>query len=78
MLTQILEILNIFLVILICNSSYLFIGWFSSDELFLVRLYSMEDMVLNLSDNVSSNERNNIYSDIIYFASVPSVNGNFV
>ena len=77
MLSQILEMLNLFLVILISNSSYLFIGWFSSDELFLVRPYSMENMLLNLSDNMSSNERNNIYSDIIYFASVPSVNGDF-
>ena len=37
----------------------------------------MENMLLNLSDNMSSNERNNIYSDIIHFASVPSVNGDF-
>ena len=65
MLNQILEILKLFLVILISNSSYLFIGWFSLDELFLVRSYSMENMLLNLSDNMSSNERNNIYSDII-------------
>ena len=77
MLTQILEILNLFLVIIISNSSYLFIGWFSSDELFLVRPYSMENMLLNLSDNMSRNARNTIYSDIIHFANVPSVNGDF-
>ena len=77
MLSQILEILNLFLVILISNSSYLFIGWFSSDELFLVCPYSMENMLLHLSDNTSSNERNNIYSDIIHSASVPTVNGDF-
>ena len=77
MLSQILEILNLFLVILISNSSYLFIGWFSLDVLFLVCLYSMENMLLHRSDNMSSNERNNIYSNIIHFASVPSVNGDF-
>ena len=76
MLTQILEILNLFLVILICYSN-IFIGWFSLDELFLVHSYSMENMLLNLSDNISSNECNNIHSDIIHFASIPSVNGDF-
>ena len=40
----------------------LFIRWFPSDELFLVHSYSMENMVLNLSDNMSSNEGNHIYA----------------
>ena len=55
----------------------IFLGWFSSDDLFLVDSYSMENMLLNLSDNMPRNERNNIYSDIIHFASIPSVNGDF-
>ena len=55
----------------------IFLGWFPSDDLFLVRLYSMENMLLHLSHNMSSNARNNIYSDIIHFTGVPSVNGDF-
>ena len=38
----------------------IFLGWFPSDDLFLVHLYSMENMVLSLSHNMSSNTRNNI------------------
>ena len=55
----------------------IFLGWFPSDDLFLVGPYSMENMVLSLSHNMSSNAGNNIYSDIIHFASVPSVNDDF-
>ena len=37
----------------------------------------MENMVLSLGDNMSSNEGNNIYSDIEPFVSVALVNGDF-
>ena len=48
----------------------IFIGWFPSDDLFLVLSYSMENMVLNLSDNMSGNEGNNIYIRMLYILQV--------
>ena len=43
-----------------------FIGWFPSDDLFLVHSYSMENVILHLTDNMSGNEGNNIYIRILY------------
>ena len=37
----------------------------------------MENMVLSLSDNISNNEGNNTYLDIVFFVSVDIVNDDF-
>ena len=44
----------------------IFLGWFPSDDLFLVHSYSMENMLLHLSDNMSGNVGNNTYIRILY------------